>query len=387
MGRRSTGNVEPLKTTIRLRFTWNGERQVETLTLAPTPANMKAARRLLEDVKAAIAAEVYDRSRFFAPRTGAEIQVEELFAYRADLWLRTKTGAKSTLKLYGHGVRFWKAELAGKTTAGVLPSDLKVIIKAKTETGVTGKTVNNLQGVIRGIFESAEDDGIITTSPASKLKSQKYQKPPPDPFSRDEMEAILAYIGKRYPEQVLNYFEIAFLAGLRPSEMIALRWSDVDWRGETVTVRRALVLDEIKATKTDRVRDVDLSERAIAALVRQKAHTFLKGADHPIFEHPETGRPWSDERAQRDTYFQPTLKAMGLRGRDTYNTRHTFATLLLMGGINPAYIASQLGHTTTALLFSTYSKWINGADNGAQAKAANAILATNWPRGAAGEQK
>jgi integrase len=396
VGRRSTGGVEAREASIRLRFTWNGQRQVEKLELAGTPANIKAANRLLEDVKAAIAARVYDRSNFgFAPRKESapppeeaapiiEEAVKETFAHRADLWLRTKTGAKSTLKLDGHGVRFWKAALADKATADVLPSDLKVIIKAKVETGVTGKTVNNLQSVIRGIFESAEDDGIIATSPAGKLKSQKYQKPPPDPFTGDEMEAILAYITERYPEQVLNYFEFAFLTGLRPSELIALLWSDIDWNERTVTVRRALVLGEVKTTKTDRVREVDLSDRVIAALARQKAHTFLKGADHPIFEHPEIGRPWHDERAQRDTYFQPTLKALGMRGRDTYNTRHTFATMLLMGGVNPAYISSQLGHTTVALLFSTYSKWINKADKGVQAKAANAILAHNWPTKAAG---
>jgi integrase len=286
--------------------------------------------------------------------------------------------------LSAHAVRFWKAGLDDKATADVLPSDLKKLIKDKVETGVTGKTMNNLLTVIRGIFESAEEDKIITASPAANLKSLKHQKPPPDPFTADEMEAILAYIAERYPQQVLNYFEFAFLSGLRPSELIALLWSDISWNGCTVTVRRANVLDEVKDTKTNRVREVDLSERAMAALVRQKAHTFLKGHDHPIFEHPETGRPWHDERAQRDTYFQPALKALGIRGRNTYNTRHTFATLLLMGGINPAYIASQLGHTTVALLFSTYSKWINGADKGAQAKAANKILARNWPRRAAG---
>jgi integrase len=56
------------------------------------------------------------------------------------------------------------------------------------------------------------------------------------------------------------------------------------------------------------------------------------------------------------------LKRLGLRYREPYQTRHTFATLALMSGANPSYIARQLGHTNANMLFRVYSKWIDGAD-------------------------
>jgi len=56
------------------------------------------------------------------------------------------------------------------------------------------------------------------------------------------------------------------------------------------------------------------------------------------------------------------LKRLGLRYREPYQTRHTSATLALMAGANPSYIARQLGHTNANMLFRVYSKWIDGAD-------------------------
>ncbi len=47
-----------------------------------------------------------------------------------------------------------------------------------------------------------------------------------------------------------------------------------------------------------------------------------------------------------------------IRRRRQYDTRHTYATMCLMAGMNPAFIANQLGHSVQMLL-STYAKWMN----------------------------
>jgi integrase len=56
-------------------------------------------------------------------------------------------------------------------------------------------------------------------------------------------------------------------------------------------------------------------------------------------------------QAQQRCFWNPTLRALGLRHRDAYQTRHTFASTLLMGDSNPAWIARQLGHASTAMVF------------------------------------
>ncbi|GAI44610.1 unnamed protein product [marine sediment metagenome] len=64
-------------------------------------------------------------------------------------------------------------------------------------------------------------------------------------------------------------------------------------------------------------------------------------------------------------HFNQALEAKGLRHRPQYNCRHTYATMCLMSGMNPAFFAGQLGHSVQVLL-STYAKWLNSANDWAE---------------------
>ena len=88
---------------------------------------------------------------------------------------------------------------------------------------------------------------------------------------------------------------------------------------------------------------------------------------------------WSSEQRLREDYFHPALRACGIRLRKAYNTRHTFATINLMAGVNTAYIATQLGHADTTMLFKHYAKWIRGADSGAEAARSRAAFGAGKP--------
>lgn len=186
-----------------------------------------------------------------------------------------------------------------------------------------------------------------------------------------EREAILADMRKRYDVRVWAYVAFAFYTGMRPEEIIALQWGDVDWRRQQVRVQRVRTFkgSERDGTKTHAVRDVDLVPQAIEALKAMRPFTELKrdeaGAEVDLFENPVTGRAWHDERSQRDHYWKPTLKRLGIRTRRAYCTRHTWCTAALMAGVNPAYIAAQAGHSMQMLL-QVYARWIPGADGGAQ---------------------
>ncbi len=67
-----------------------------------------------------------------------------------------------------------------------------------------------------------------------------------------------------------------------------------------------------------------------------------------------------------DTHYQwqAALKALGARYRPPYNCHHTYATICVMSGMNPAFISQQLGHSVQMLL-TTYARWITQAPLGA----------------------
>ena len=115
-----------------------------------------------------------------------------------------------------------------------------------------------------------------------------------------------------------------------------------------------------------------------------RPHTLLMRTERPdeedtganVFQSLVTGQPWHDERSQREHYWIPTLKRLGIRWRRAYNARHTHATVALMAGAPAAYIASQLGNSVKMLL-ERYARWIPGADNGNARALLVAAMATN----------
>ena len=177
-----------------------------------------------------------------------------------------------------------------------------------------------------------------------------------------------------------NLFEFSFFTGMRPSEVIALRWRDIDKIRGLARVKRARTFGEEHETKTYKVRDVELNTRAKAALVRQKSFTFFK--DGCVFENPVTCKPYSEERPLRRSYWNPTINELGMRERNFYQTRHTYATLNLMAGANPMWVAKQLGHANMQMVLTVYAKWIDGADKSNERGKIDTMfsgIATNTP--------
>ncbi len=367
MGRRSTsGGVTEHNGKIRGRVDvrYRGRRLRPVLDLDWNERNRKAALRMIAEIREKTRYGLFDPADYFPNYAGLErdaIATDALTSFRdyAEVWLKSLgQKALATQQDYrGALERVWLDDLGDRQIKSIRYSELMTLIGVLA---VGGKTLNNYLIPLRGVFEFAKRDGAIINNPAAAIENARVQRPAPDPFSLPEVEAILADLRTRECGQVANYFAAAFFGGFRPSEQVALVWSDVDFKQRTVRVQRAVVRGQAKtSTKTYLVRDVELSDRAWAAFEGQRAHTQLAGKE--IFGNPATGEPWADIQSQW-RIWQRCLKRLGLRYREPYQTRHTFATLALMAGANPSYIARQLGHTNANMLFRVYSKWIDGAD-------------------------
>ncbi|WP_435626997.1 tyrosine-type recombinase/integrase [Candidatus Ferrigenium straubiae] len=294
-------------------------------------------------------------------------------------WLAASSHLSSgTLKKYTQALEFWLERLCAEQIDNITYSTIAALANAQ---GWKAKNRNNMLIPLRGVMEMAYLDGIIENNPAGRIKNAKVQKEPPDPLEAEEVDSIVKYLRWKYDDQVANLIEFSIFTGMRPSEVISLQWKDIDHRRGLARVERARTFGEEHETKTFKVRDVELNARAKAALSHQKAHTFKKGGY--VFENPVTGEPYTEERPIRRAYWNPTLNALGIRQRTFYQTRHTYATLNLMAGANPMWVARQLGHVNMNMVLTVYSKWIDGADKSKERGKIDATFcgtATNTPQ-------
>ncbi|MBS0584444.1 MAG: tyrosine-type recombinase/integrase [Proteobacteria bacterium] len=228
---------------------------------------------------------------------------------------------------------------------------------------VCGKTKNNILIPLRAIFRQAFRDDRIERDPIEKIPNFSHRSKEPDPLSTAEIEAVLGVARG----QIRNVIEFAIWTGLRTSELIAVRWQDVDLVAGKVHVRMTRTSQGEKdhgktATST---RTLELHPYARDALTRQLEFTAGKIF---VFENPSTGQPWKHDGPYRKIAWTPTLALAGVRYRPAYQTRHTFASQLLSAGIDPTYIAGQLGHRDWAMLRKTYGRWMPERSQGERDK-------------------
>ena len=373
-GRKGSG-IEIRESAIRVSFTWRGMRCRETLNMKPTAPNIKFAERMVNDIKRRIELGNFVYGEFFPESPNAEkLEVPvRTFKQMCDMWLLTKGRlAAATLSQYDNALKFWQQKFGADIGIETLTYG-KVAAVVGSQPWPSAKLCNNYLIPLRGVFTLAGREMNDLVNPMQGIENGKHQKAVPDPLTTDEMEWILRHMAEHYDPRIVNYFEFAFMTGMRPEELIALRWGDIDWNHGTIRVERARTFKgQLKSLKTSEIRDVDLVERAIAVLNEQKRFTYLKTED--IFENPVTGAPWHDDRSQRDHYWKPTLKRLGIRARRAYQTRHTYATTALMAGVNPTYISRQMGHANAKMLFTVYAKWIDSADRGREKAKMEAVL-------------
>ncbi len=214
---------------------------------------------------------------------------------------------------------------------------------------VTNDWVNHVMTPLRGILR----EGSVRfgyPNPYKDIKPLKVLRTKIEPFSLDEIHTFLNGVRDDFKP----YYIVRFFTGLRTAEIDGLKWEYVHLDRAEIIIHETLVNGRVETPKTAAsYRSVQLSKRVIDALKEQHARTghleyvFVNQAGNPLEHHNVRNRVW-----------YPTLEKLGIKKRRPYQTRHTCATLWLSAGESPEWIAKQLGHSTTKMLFEVYSRFV-----------------------------
>ena len=377
MGRDGRGVKSASESSIEISFMYRGIRCRERVPLKPTPANLKRAEQHRAVILHAIATNSFDYATTFPQSANAakfaafKGEVKSLGEY-LEQWLdRRKAELKVSAydgyrKIVDYKLIPWFGHLK-------LSEIRKSHVREKlAEQMVTNKTLANIQSPLRKALHDAAEDELIENNPMAGWTYSKQDAPKKkltiDPFSKEEQKLILeCAVG-----QAKNVLQFALWTGLRTSEYVALNWDDVDFVRGVIIVDKAMTQksDEAETTKTiSGLREVKLLSPALEAIHAQKQHTYLAGQE--VFQNPATGDRWTGDQPIRKRMFEPLLKKAKVRYRNPYQTRHTYASMMLSAGEHPMWVAKQMGHADWTMIARVYGKWMPDADTGAGSKAEN----------------
>lgn len=236
------------------------------------------------------------------------------------------------------------------------PAHVQQFIKfIQDNSKISPSTVKRKLAILQSMLHQAVKLGLIQTNPANaeRLTMPKVITPKVEIFTKQEAVEMLSCL----EEEPLQYKAIVYLAimsGAREGELTALKFSDVDFVNNRITIERAAYKLKgepvrTKPPKDNDVRTVKIDEYTISLIRQLKAEnererlrlgTAWEGGEwlfttwNGSIMHPATPSHW----------FREFLKRHGLKHRKFHALRHTSATLQLLGGVNIKQVSGRLGH-------------------------------------------
>ena len=279
------------------------------------------------------------------------------------------TLSPATYEFYSHNINDYIVPALGHLKLkDIRPSHIQQYIKQLTELPkktrgqlqengetIAASTVRRYLTVLQSIFKQAVKQGLLNENPANveHLTLPKAQVPKIDIFTKQEAAQMLAALEKE-DLQFQTLIQLAIFTGARRGELIALKFSDIDFEQRKITIERSAykITGQPLATKPPKdyeTRTVTINESCCQLLKMLKREKLAESqrlgsawcGDDWVFTQ------WNGEMMNLMTptkQFAKFLKKNGLKHRKFHSLRHTSATLLLYAGVNIKQVQGRLGH-------------------------------------------
>lgn len=321
----------------------DGIRQRKTLKLENTPANRKLAKnKIIPDLLHKL-----ENSKFI------EKKIPKLDDYQKKSF-EMNEGSRSPSTQNDYKIAYNKhisPHLGHLKLDEIKASHIK-LWQSKVLKVVSPRRVRTIRAILSTILKDALSDELIDKNPLTLVKTAKVSKTEITPFSLNEISLIL----DKSDGQERNFFALGFMSGMRSGEMIGLKWCDVNFFKSEIRITRTRKMGVDGKTKTESSnRTIDILDSLMPYLKSQykltgdkDSYVFLNKFSEPIY----------DIKRIRETSWKKTLKACGIDYRTIYQTRHSFATMMLENGEDILWLSNMLGHTDSSMTLSKYTHYI-----------------------------
>jgi integrase len=286
-------------------------------------------------------------------------------------WIALHVSAASAQR-YTTSLSRVRRHLGDRRLQALRPADLAGLYAILVRAGLAPRSVEHIHLVLHRALRQAKLWGLLRDNPAD------LEKPP---AVNDEEIAILQpdrareLLDRLRGQPLYLIASLGLATGLRRSEMLALRWQDVDLDNGRLTVERALEQTtvygvRVKGPKTrkDR-RTISLSAHTVGELrghwrTQQEQRLALgMGKAPPNSPVLATFDGGLQSPGAISTAWGRAMKAIGMPDITLHSLRHTHASMLIASGMDILTISRRLGHASPTITLGTYGHLIHGADD------------------------
>lgn len=223
--------------------------------------------------------------------------------------------------------------------------------------GLAGKTIKTIRAILMTILEDARKDEIIEKNYLALVDQPKIEPVIiKKPFSIEEMYQII----DNAPKKIRAYFALGFFTGMRTGEIIALKWSEINFEDKIINIRHSIRDGNYTEPKTkSSIREIDILDVLMPYLIE---HKELMGNSEFVFE-TNRAKPFARSDKISSYYWKPILAKLGIEYRNLYQMRHTFASQMLMNNEDILWVSKMLGHKNSSTTLEYYARYIPNTKN------------------------
>lgn len=233
-----------------------------------------------------------------------------------------------------------------------------------TRRGLSTSTIRNARLILNGTCADLLRFGEISRNPVTGVRLPRKQKHSFEVWDADQVRLVLDH-AEAISTQMAAFYRVALTTGMRPGEVRALKWRDIDMAAGVITCQRTITRDESfrqivgSTTKTHKTRTIAVPQSTITALHELRKDQLARRL---------AAERWNTtdlvfDRGDGNLVAQQTLrnrheaicKAAGVPQIRFHDLRHTAATMLLKAGVHPKIVSDILGHSSITITLDLYS--------------------------------
>jgi integrase len=293
-----------------------------------------------------------------------------LFSKVASDWLDYKKTRcrETTWEMYQGHLRNHFSELDTRKINLITTSNIEKFITARQSENMALASLRKILVTLNQVMKYAVRNRLIDYNPVIDAERPKATGKVDESSEIAILtpEQIRALLEAEPNQKYKTLFLTAIMTGARQGELLGLKWSDINFTGKQIHVKRTFNHGRFFEPKTKQsIRNIDLAAWKLISASKEESLVFQS----------ETGTPIACVNMVR-RHYAPALKKAGIPHIKFHALRHTYASLLIEQKENIKYIQNQLGHSSPNVTLSVYAHLMKGENQEAACRSENAIFQT-----------